>query len=87
MMHVYFHKHFDKMFEKCSPAVKKKFRERIILFLKNPFAEELGNHALHGEYDGLRSINITGDIRAVYDPVDNPHVRFLSIGSHAQLHG
>lgn len=75
------------MFEKCSPAIKKKFRERIIIFLQNPYAEELANHALHGAYDGLRSINITGDIRAVYDPVDNENVRFFSIGSHSQLHG
>ena len=75
------------MFQKCSPLIQKKFRERITLFLEHPFAEELGNHALRGKYDGLRSVNITGDIRAIYDPIDNKHVRFIAIGSHAKLHG
>lgn len=87
MTHVYFHKHFKKMFQKCLPSVQKKFHERIAVFLKNPFDEELSNHALRGEYDGLRSINITGDIRVIYDPIDNAHVRFIAIGSHAKLHG
>jgi addiction module RelE/StbE family toxin len=86
-MHIYFHKHFEKMFQKCTPVVQKKFRERIAVFLDDPFSEELRNHALRGKYEGLRSINITGDIRAVYDPTDAEHVRFVAIGSHAQLHG
>lgn len=75
------------MFDKCSPNVQKKFRERITVFLTDKFAEELGNHALRGKHDGLRSINITGDIRAIYDQLDGAQVRFLAIGSHAQLHG
>jgi addiction module RelE/StbE family toxin len=87
MVRIYFHKHFDKMFKKCTPLIQKKFRERITLFLQDPHAPELGNHELRGKYDGLRSINITGDIRAVYDFVDNENVQFLAIGSHAQLHG
>ena len=87
MVQIYFHKHFEKMFQKCSPAIQRKFRERIMLFLENPFADELGNHSLHGKYDGLRSINVTDDIRAIYDSADGEHVRFVAIGSHAQLHG
>lgn len=86
-MQVFSHKHFDKKFEKLSPMIKKKFRERIKIFFENPFAEELNNHELNGTYQGMRSINITGDIRAIYEQVDKQKVCFITIGSHAQLHG
>ncbi len=87
MMQIFSHKHFDKKFKKLSPVIKKKFCERIAMFLENPFAEELNNHELNGNYQGMRSINITGDIRAIYETIDKQKIYFIAIGSHAQLHG
>jgi mRNA-degrading endonuclease YafQ of YafQ-DinJ toxin-antitoxin module len=42
---------------------------------------------LTGEYAGLYSINITGDIRALYEKIDESYVIFGFIGTHSQLYG
>jgi len=46
---------------------------------------ELNNHSLSGEWRGYRSIDITGDIRAVYR-IENEINLFVAIGSHNQLY-
>lgn len=60
--------------------------ERILLFLGNPFHPLLNNHALGGEYAGCRSINITGDCRAIYFVRNNNIYVFIAIGSHSELY-
>lgn len=42
---------------------------------------------LTGEYAGLYSLNITGDIRALYEKIDDAYVIFGFIGTHSQLYG
>lgn len=42
---------------------------------------------LTGEYAGLYSINITGDIRALYKKVGDTYAIFGFIGTHSQLYG
>jgi mRNA-degrading endonuclease YafQ of YafQ-DinJ toxin-antitoxin module len=42
---------------------------------------------LTGEYAGLYSINITGDIRALYEKIDDTYAIFGFIGTHSQLYG
>ena len=77
---------FKKMFRKQSASIQEKFHERIILFLKNKHNPLLSNHALNGEWAGCRSINVTGDIRAVYEEIDKKHVEFVDIGNHSELY-
>ena len=48
---------------------------------------QLHLHMLTGEYAGLYSINITGDIRALYEKIDDTYVIFGFIGTHSQLYG
>jgi len=55
------------------------------LFVADPFDQQLRNHALSGKYIGLRSIDITGDIRAVYELINDTAV-FITIGTHTQLY-
>ena len=86
-MKVYFHKYFDKRLAKLPEKIQKKAFQRIGLFQKEPFAEILDNHALTGRYLGSRSIDITGDYRAVYDPVSDDSAHFVDIGTHSQLYG
>jgi addiction module RelE/StbE family toxin len=56
------------------------------LFISNPSAPELNNHALHGEYLGYRSVNITGDWRAVYEVQEDNAIKFLFIDTHSNLY-
>ena len=81
-----FHKEFDKHFRKLRPGEQNRARERIKLFASEPFHQILNNHALKGQYTGYRSINITGDIRAVYRLISEDTVLFLDIESHSNLY-
>lgn len=86
-MRVNFHKNFDKSYEKCSAKVQKQFKKRLKLFLENPYHPLLENHALHGEWKDFRSINITGDYRALYYHLDDENVEFFIIDTHNHLYG
>lgn len=65
-MKIVFKKSFDKSKSKLDLFVRRKLTERLLMFENNPFHELLLNHALTGEYAGYRSINITGDYRAIF---------------------
>lgn len=80
-------KNFKKRCRQLPRDVQKKIEERLNLFLENPFDPILNNHALHGEYLGCRSINITGDYRAIYFESPKDHATFLTAGTHSQLFG
>ena len=60
-MKILFHRDFKKRYQKLNEHQRQRFRERRDLFLENPFHPLLNNHMLHREYQGCRSINITGD--------------------------
>lgn len=77
---------FKKMLRKQSVVIQEKFYERIALFVRDQHNPLLGNHALSGAWAGYRSINITGDIRAVFEEINKKHVEFVDIGSHSELY-
>lgn len=78
-------KQFDKQYSRLSPKLNQQFKERLTLFVNNPFDKQLRNHPLKGKYLGYRSIDITGDIRAFFK-VHNDIIIFGFIGSHSQLY-
>ncbi len=85
-MIIQLHKTFKKQYEKLTQAQKIKFKERRNIFLQDEFNPILNNHALKGKYQGYRSINITGDIRVIYEN-SSEDVVFVKIGSHSKLYG
>lgn len=74
------------MLRKQSAVIQEKFYERLVLFAKDQHNQLLANHSLSGEWAGCRSINITGDIRAVFEEVDKKRIEFIAIGSHSELY-
>lgn len=86
-MTIDYHKDFVKAFKKLPSKIKKKFQERQFLFEKEQFNPILNNHALSGKYKGYKSINISGDIRAIYINSSEEDVVFVKIGSHSKLYG
>lgn len=82
-----FHRWFIKQYRRMPAALRKKCDERILLFQKDPFHPILENHPLRGTYTGYRSINITGDWRAVYRKLDDTTVYLVTIGTHPELYG
>jgi addiction module RelE/StbE family toxin len=85
-MRIIFHKTFDKKFQKLNPKIKILFKQKLKVFLDFPSHPSLNNHALKGLNVGSRSINITGDIRAIYKIVSKDAVEFSTIDSHSNLY-
>lgn len=83
-------KKFDKELKKAPLETKIAFRNRLELFLEEPNHPQLNNHKLSGKLTGYRSINITGDWRALYseyiDENENKSIIFEMIGTHSQLY-
>ncbi len=81
---------FFKTLKKLDVRIRKSFKEQILLFAKNPNDPQLDNHPLKREYQGLRSIDITADFRAIYEKKHEGEVEtvyFVLIGTHEQLFG
>ena len=80
-------KSFNKQYSKLDLRVKQQFKQRVELFRASPFDETLRNHALKGKYLGYRSIDVNGDVRALYTVKGDTIIIFGFIGSHSQLYG
>lgn len=78
-------KKFLKQLKKAPLQIQIAFRNRFVRFLKDPFDPVLNNHALTGDYLGKRSINITGDWRAIFSE-ENGVIIFDLLGTHSQLY-
>ena len=85
-MNIQFHRNFEKQHKKLKKQERVRAKERLILFLKDEFNPMLNNHPLSGKYKGYRSINITGDIRAIYKRYNHNICIFVDIGIHSNLY-
>lgn len=85
-MKIAFHKNFEKKFKRLDQKIKKLFIKRLKLFTERPFSKELNNHALKGKFMGYRSINVSGDIRAVFKFISDDLVEFDDIDNHSNLY-
>jgi addiction module RelE/StbE family toxin len=86
MTTVFYHKTFRKKYPKMPKLIQETFKERLNLFLNDPYHPLLHNHDVNKAYPGCRSINITGDYRAIFEQEEN-FVKFVNIGRHSQLYG
>jgi addiction module RelE/StbE family toxin len=86
-MRIVLHKDFQKRLKKLSPKIRYAWQSRRDLFLKDSFNPILDNHPLHGEYAGYRSIDVTGDYHALYEPITDDLAHFILIGTHPELYG
>lgn len=86
-MTIQYSKSFEKQFKKLNPKLKNKFYLRQRLFVINQNDPTLRAHALNGKYQGFYSIDITGDVRALYTKEGKTIVIFGFIGTHSQLYG
>ena len=84
-MEIEFSARFRKQYQKADKKIKKAFYKRLKLFRQDPFYPLLNNHLLIGRYREYRSINITGDWRAIYSRQRNIIV-FEMLGTHSQLY-
>lgn len=87
-MKIQFSKQFVKQYSKAPTKIKRAFDRRLELFIANPSHSLLRNHSLSGELKSYRSINITGDWRAIYRDIGSKEkISFFDMmGTHSQLY-
>jgi len=85
-MKICFHKNFEKQYKKLTKKEQNKVWEKLGLFLEDAFNPILKNHSLKGKYLDYRSINITGDLRAIYKYLDPDECIFVILGNHNNLY-
>ncbi len=82
-----FSRRFEKDLRKAPIKIRIAFKARLELFLPDMFNPLLNNHALTGDYKEYRSINITGDWRAIFKEFENGEIiSFEILGTHSQLY-
>ena len=86
MIKILFSTRFRKLYKKADRKVQKCCDNRMVMFENNPDNPTLNNHVLTGKLQGLRSININGDWRAIYSIAGLEEVVFLLLGTHSQLY-
>jgi len=78
----------DKL-KNLNVRIRKSFKERILVFTNNPNDPRLNNHLLRKPYEGLRSIDITNDYRAIYEECQENGEEiayFTTLGTHNELY-
>tara|TARA_Y100000031_G_scaffold154891_1_gene204000 strand:+ start:805 stop:1065 length:261 start_codon:yes stop_codon:yes gene_type:complete len=85
-MEVYYSTKFKKQYRKLPKKIREQFQDRLTLFLRDQSNPQLNMHKLSGKYDGLWSVNITGNIRAVFDTYYKNTTIFVAIGTHSELY-
>lgn len=85
-MKIRLHKNFEKQFQKLQKGEQRRTGERLATFINNPFHPLLNNHPLKGKYLGYRSINMTGDLRAIYKLISENKAIFAAVDSHSNLY-
>jgi mRNA-degrading endonuclease YafQ of YafQ-DinJ toxin-antitoxin module len=85
---IQFHRLFEKDWDKISSdKIRNKFIDVILpAFIKNPFDNAFRNHNVSPKFPNGRSIDITGDIRAIYYPLNGFFI-FIRIGTHSHIYG
>ncbi len=84
-MIIVFHRDFKKHYKKLPSKVKAKLEERLRIFKDEEFDPVLNNHALKGKWLGYRSINVSGDIRAIFKR-EAESALFVAIDTHSNLY-
>jgi addiction module RelE/StbE family toxin len=84
-MRIKFTKAFVKQYKKTPVKIQQKFDIKLDIFIDEEFAPVLNNHQLQGVWSKFRSINISGDWRAIYK-YDSKDCLFVAIGTHSQLY-
>ena len=86
-MEIRYSKRFGKQLGRLRQQERVKFAVRVELWVHNSSDPIVHVHALTGAYTGFYSLNVTGDLRALYKIVDDKLVLFEFIGTHSQLYG
>lgn len=84
-MKVDYSRSFKKDYKKLNLKLRNQLRERILLFQQHQFNPLLNNHSVHHPYEGCQSINISGNVRVLFE-ISNDSALFVRVGTHSELY-
>lgn len=84
-MRISFSKQFAKQRDKAPCSIQKTISRKLELFIKDPHNKQFNNHVLKGKLKFYRSIDITGDWRALYRQ-EGDLIFFTALGTHSRLY-
>lgn len=85
-MKVDYSRQFRKQYEKLPKKVQTQFKQRVALLFTDPTDSALRVRKLSGPYEGLWSMHVTGDVRAIFDKSFEGVLLFVAIGTHSELY-
>ncbi len=85
-MKIIFSKRFQKRYKKLPKNLREQFDKRIDLFKENSNNPILCDHALKGNFLGLRAFSVSGDCRVTYKMLDEKVIYLGDIGKHSQIY-
>ncbi len=85
-MDVLFTRKFSKQFRKLPDKSRQQFHKRLKLFLADQNHALLCRHVLRGKYAGYYSIDVSGDLRAIFRYQSQHSVIFSLIGTYSQIY-
>lgn len=66
--------------------LKKKFWEKMEIFLENPFFPQLRTHKLSGKLAGQWAFSVDNDCRIVFEFVGEDRALLIDVGSHDEVY-
>lgn len=85
-MTIRYSRKFIKQLKKQPAKIQQAFYLRLELFREDPLDPILRQHPLKGKLKGSYSIDVTGDVRAIYEIEGKQTYLYVMIGSHSQLY-
>jgi len=87
-MQIVYTKNFIKSYKKLNDYDQKAVDATLKLFFNDPKNIKLRNHALQGNKEEIRSIDVKFDLRILfYEEDEYIKVIMLDVGTHSQLYG
>lgn len=86
-MELVFQKSFVRQYQKLREQQKTQIDDALARFVDDPHSSILRNHALRGQFKGLRSIDAAFDLRVIFKEEGGYMVVYLlQVGTHSQLY-
>ncbi len=88
-MRITYDPQFLRKLKKANVRIRNNAKKRLLVFSRNPNDPQLNNHVLKDEYLGHRSIDVTGNWRAIYKELrqgDKTIAYFVALGTHIELY-
>lgn len=84
-MEIFYTKKFTKALKKMSEKERTAFFNRLEVFINDKNDRILNCHSLSGKYERYKSMNVKGDLRALFEEI-NGDIYFDYFGIHSNLY-